>query len=221
MPAPFISQSRWRALEERLSAFERLLIVCGFAPPMQEVGCVGVVECHCVPFGCAVQSALFVDFGGLLVVGQNFLENGHPWGTGWYCRGCVLRWVYYFRFTADMIEWEWLGIFYLMDVFHVVYKVICASQPHIVLFKLRMRTQQVVVYINWTEIDDGVHKCSNLTLLHVTMYSTWSIIQRRRTCSTSSKKRFCVEKSRGKKITPLCSSLVSGIVRAKTEFDVP
>ena len=31
--------------------------------------------------------------------------------------------------TADVIEWEWLVTFYLMDVFHVVYKVICAPSP--------------------------------------------------------------------------------------------
>ena len=37
-------------------------------------------------------------------------------------------------------------------------------------------------------------------------------------------KILCVEsdsKSRGRKITPLCSSHVSGIVRVKTELDVP
>ena len=31
--------------------------------------------------------------------------------------------------AADMIEGTWVGIFYLMDVFHVVYKVICAPPP--------------------------------------------------------------------------------------------
>ena len=31
--------------------------------------------------------------------------------------------------AADVIEWEWLVIFYLMDVFHVVYKVVCAPPP--------------------------------------------------------------------------------------------
>ena len=34
-----------------------------------------------------------------------------------------------------MIEWAWLGIFYLMDVFHEVYKVICVPPP-ILLYSL-------------------------------------------------------------------------------------
>ena len=31
--------------------------------------------------------------------------------------------------AVDMIEWEWLVIFYPMDVFDVVYKVICPPPP--------------------------------------------------------------------------------------------
>ena len=31
--------------------------------------------------------------------------------------------------AADVIEWQWLVIFYLMDVFNVVYKAICAPPP--------------------------------------------------------------------------------------------
>ena len=56
------------------------------------VGCVGgVVECHCVPFG-VVQAVLYYSgiVCGLPVVGQNFLENGVPWGTGQCCCECVL-----------------------------------------------------------------------------------------------------------------------------------
>ena len=31
--------------------------------------------------------------------------------------------------AVDVTEWEWLVIFYLIDVFHVFYKVICAPPP--------------------------------------------------------------------------------------------
>ena len=34
--------------------------------------------------------------------------------------------------AADMIECEWLGIFYIMDLFHVVYKFIFFSTTHLV-----------------------------------------------------------------------------------------
>ena len=37
--------------------------------------------------------------------------------------------------AADVIEWEWLVIFYLMDIFHVVYKVICAPPPIVLSLK--------------------------------------------------------------------------------------
>ena len=40
--------------------------------------------------------------------------------------------------AADMIEWEWLGIFYLMDVFHVVSKVICAPPPILLVLYLNV-----------------------------------------------------------------------------------
>ena len=106
--------------------------LCGgwFAPPTQEVGCVvvlgsdGISLCvfWCCP-ACAVLVALFVD----IRVSQIFLENGCPWGTGWCCCGCVLAPPFWPSFQSiemhtsgsschtpavDMIEWEWLGIFF-------------------------------------------------------------------------------------------------------------
>ena len=57
----------------------------GLAPPIQEVDCVVVVG--------NVIDVIILDYwhlwtsGGLPVVGQNFLENGPPWGAGWCCYG--------------------------------------------------------------------------------------------------------------------------------------
>ena len=52
--------------------------------------------CHCMwRFGWMALTSfwwccvLVVDFGGLPVVSQNFIENGCPWGTGWWYCGCV------------------------------------------------------------------------------------------------------------------------------------
>ena len=74
-------------LEERLSACERLLIVrrwtCSTHAGSRLCGCGGgVVECHrchCVSFDVD-QAVLYYWHccGGLLVVGQNFLESGLP-----------------------------------------------------------------------------------------------------------------------------------------------
>ena len=72
---------------------------------------------------------------------SKFLGEWGPWGTGWCCCGCVLappfrpsfrliKWTLpALAATAEVIEWKWLVIFYLMDVFHVVCKVICAPPP--------------------------------------------------------------------------------------------
>ena len=63
-------------LEERLSVCERLLIVLE-VDLLQEVGC--VVGHHCVRFG-VVQAVLYYwhTSSGLLVIYQNFSENGPP-----------------------------------------------------------------------------------------------------------------------------------------------
>ena len=39
--------------------------------------------------------------------------------------------------AADKIKWEWLVIFYLIDVFHVVYKIICAPLPILLVLHLK------------------------------------------------------------------------------------
>ena len=103
----------------------------GFVPPTPEVGCDVVVEDITVFRTIGIVCGLQVGFHPI------FLENG-PW-TGWCCCGCVLalpssRSIEYISNyillphpAADMIESEWLGISYLMDVFHVVYNVICVS----------------------------------------------------------------------------------------------
>ena len=40
--------------------------------------------------------------GGLLVVGQNFLQNGPPWETGWCCCGCVLAPLFWPSFRSTL-----------------------------------------------------------------------------------------------------------------------
>ena len=65
----------------------------GLAPPMQEVGCVedviNVIVCLlvltrlCSTIGIA-------DFRWASSGRSKFLGEGLPWGTGWYCCGCVL-----------------------------------------------------------------------------------------------------------------------------------
>ena len=107
LPVQFSQLMRWRTqVEWRAQSGWRRGCQCvkgwlcggGFAPLTQEVSCfVGVVECHwchCMPFG-VVQAVLYYWHclwisGGLLVVSQHFLENGHRWGTGWRCCGSVL-----------------------------------------------------------------------------------------------------------------------------------
>ena len=73
--------------EERLSVFERLLIVwrwiCSIHVGSGLCGCGGgVVECHrhhCVAFGVVLAVLYYLwTSGGLLAVGQNFLENWCP-----------------------------------------------------------------------------------------------------------------------------------------------
>ena len=114
---------------------------------------------RCVPFG-VVQAVLYYwpclwTSTGLSVVGQNFFENRGPWGTGWCCCRCVLARPNFRMHTsfsscnttaADMIEWEWLGIFYLMDI-----KVISAPPPILLVlhFKLGWRARTSIEVIKW------------------------------------------------------------------------
>ena len=109
----------------------------GIFPPTQEVGCVVVVvECHwrhCVCLCCTVGILLVGASGGR----SNFLGEWASLRNRWCCCGCVLAPPFrpsfrsignaYFRpHLCSGHDWEWLGIFYLMDVFHAVYEVICA-----------------------------------------------------------------------------------------------
>ena len=93
--APSISlaeafQSRWRGTWRRGCQCVKGCWLCGdgFAPPMQLCGW-NVIDIVCL----LVLSRLCCTIGivcGLPVVGQNFLENGPPWGTRWCC--CGLFW---------------------------------------------------------------------------------------------------------------------------------
>ena len=111
------TQVELRAHSEGLSVCERSLIVWWCCSTY--AGCVNMV---------AVVKALL--HCGLLV-GWSVMEKGHPWATRWWCCGCVLV-MYTSGFSchtppADMIKWVWLENLYLVDVFHVVYEVICVS----------------------------------------------------------------------------------------------
>ena len=73
------------------SPYERLLIVwrwtCSTHAGSGWCGCGG---CHDVNVCLLVLTRLCCTVCGLPVVGRNFLENEPPWGTGWWCCGCVL-----------------------------------------------------------------------------------------------------------------------------------
>ena len=124
--------------EESLSACEWLVIVwrwCNWCCSSHS-GCelchyVGVcggmaLTSLCVFWGCAVLVAMFMDFW-LAFRGKLFVENGCPWGTGWWCSRCPgpslpvqlpVIGVHQMNTSssschtpvADVLKWVWLDI---------------------------------------------------------------------------------------------------------------
>ena len=90
----------------------------------------GAVECHGVPFGVVQYywHCLWTSGG----------RSKFPWGIGWCCCGCVLVPPFWSIEMHTSGSWELLGIFYLMDVFHVLYKVICAPPPILLVLHLSL-----------------------------------------------------------------------------------
>ena len=106
-------------LEERLPVCERLLRWnCGLGGGVVECAFWVVLHCLRTCFRWSVKISCLLEEQDDAVVGVFQLP---------------VHWVYiHFRChtpAADVTEWEWLVISYLMDVFHVVYKVICVPPP--------------------------------------------------------------------------------------------
>ena len=106
----------------------------------------GCVQRHCWCWlGCAVLLVLFLDFLWSVQISwkMGFLEeyDGGVVGVSWplpsslHTSGSSCH-----TPAADVLEWEWLVIFYLMDVF---YKVICA--PPLISLVLPLKKQDGAV----------------------------------------------------------------------------
>ena len=103
--------------------------VGGCSPPTKEVGC---VECHHEPFG--VDQAVLYYWHCLWISGGQSKFVGE-WASLrnrmvllWVCSGPSLP-VHTSSSSChtpaeDVTEWEWLVIFYLVGVFHVVYNAV-------------------------------------------------------------------------------------------------
>ena len=95
---------------------------CGFVPLTQQVGCVVVVGVWWNVTDIIVCLLVLYSIyclwtsGGLPVISQNSLENGHPWGTEWCCCGCVsllvqlpVHWMHTSALAATQLPQMWLN----------------------------------------------------------------------------------------------------------------
>ena len=127
--------------------------LCGeLAPPTQEVGCVVVVWWNVIDVIVCLLVLTRLCCGSGIVYGlpvvvkiywrMGLLEerDGAVVGVFWSIK-CTLPALYSCNSPAvDVIEWEWLVIFYLVDVCHVVYKVICGPPPISLVLHLNWRS---------------------------------------------------------------------------------
>ena len=135
------TQVEWQAQSGRMRGCQCVkgcwLCGGGFAPATQEVGCVVEVECHrchcLVLTGCAVLFALIVYFwsasGGRSTFLREWVSLRNRMVLLWVCSfpaQLPVHWVYKMHTSGSSCHTpitDMMGIFYLIDVFHVVYKV--------------------------------------------------------------------------------------------------